>query len=301
MKRGFTFLVLFLVLGSAHGQLLNQAANAHRRLAAPSGQMAVLPGPLLKITTLEYDGLVADLLFLKAMVFIGETLERKTDPKVQFGEYLWLLRLLETVTHLDPYFNDPYYFGNAHLVWNDYTQGRYSPASQGYYHTADYLVRANNAHLDKGIRYRDWDWYLLFLNGFNCFYFLGEDAKAAEYLMEASRKTTSSPVLATLAARLSYQGNRTENAIMFLRELIDITEDEDVRKNYQRRLDALQGVLLLEWGIKAFVELFDRPPENLQEMVDHQIIPQIPVDPYGGVFYLTEDGKVKTTSNFIEK
>lgn len=301
MKRGVALLTLFLVLCLTHGQLLDKAAGAHRRLARADGQMAVLPGPLLKVTALEYDGLVSDLLFLKALVFIGETLDRKTEPKVLFAEYLWLLRLLETTTHLDPYFNDPYYFGNAHLTWNDYTQGRFLPASQGYYHTSDYLLRANNAHLDKGIRHRDWDWYLLFLNGFNHFYFLGEDAKAADYLMAASRKTTSSPVLATLAARLSYQGSRTENAIMFLQELIDVTEDEDVRKNYQRRLEALQGVLLLEWGIKSFVERFDRPPETLQEMVDHQIIPQIPVDPYGGVFYLTEDGKVKTTSNFVEK
>lgn len=301
MRRGIVLLGLFLGLGFAHFILLDKAVGVHRRMKGSDNQMTVLPGPLLKVTSLEYDGLVADFLFLKAMVFIGGTLDRSTIPQVGFGEYVWLLRLLEATTHLDPYFYDPYYFGNAHLVWNGYSQGRYHPAAQGFPHAPDFLIRANNAHLDKGIRHRDWDSYLLFLNGFNHFYFFQDDTKAAEYLMEASRRTTSSPLLATLAARLAYQSNRTENAIVFLREIIDRTEDEAIRKNYLLRLEALNGVLLLERGVGDFEARFGRKPDSLKDLIENQIISKIPPDPYGGIFYLDDAGKIKTTSNFIKQ
>lgn len=294
-----TICCLITILGFGHVFLLDKATSASRQLLAKEGRTAVIPGPMMKISSLEFDGLAANLLFIKAMAFIGETLDRQESPRVKFQEYLWLLRLLKTITDLDPYFYDPYYFGNAHLVWNEYTQGKYHPLEQGFYYPHDFLLRENITLLDKGSRYRNWDWYLLFLNGFNHFYFLGEDAKASEYLMAASRKTDSSPLLATLAARLAYQDNRTENAIVFLQQMIDNTEDEAVRDSFAMRLEALKGIFYLEQALIEFVSLFNRQPNGLQELIEYQIISHIPTDPYGGAFYLDESGKIKTSSNFI--
>jgi len=39
----------------------------------------------------------------------------------------------------------------------------------------------------------------------------------------------------------------------------------------------------------------------LHELVKYSIIQEIPSDPYGGVFFLDEDGKIKTTSNFVNQ
>ncbi|WP_305042493.1 hypothetical protein [Geoalkalibacter sp.] len=301
MSRRFAVFFLLAVLVGGHLFLLDKATNSQRQLLTTGGRTAVLPGPLMKISSLEFDGLVANFLFLKAMVFIGETLDRPESPRVQYREYLWLLRLLKTITDLDPYFYDPYYFGNAHLVWNEYSQGKYHPASEGYYYMQDFLLRENINLVDKGIRYRTWDWYLLFLNGFNYFYFLGENEKASEYLMEASRKTNSSPLLATLAARLAHQGDRTENAIEFLHEMIDATEEQSVRETFFLRLSALKKVLYLERAVAEFISRHNRQPTALHELVKYSIIQEIPSDPYGGVFFLDEDGKIKTTSNFVNQ
>ncbi len=301
MKRYLLIFLLFTFLGGGHFFILDKATSGQRQLSKPTGQSAVLPGSLMKISSLEFDGLISDFLFLKAMVFVGETLDRKGSPKVQFQEYLWLLRLLKTTTDLDPYFYDPYYIGNAQLVWNEYSQGEYHPASQGFYYRQDFLLRESNDLLDKGIHHREWDWYLLFLKGFNHFYFLGENAKAAECLMEASLKTKSSPLLATLASRLAYQEDHTENAIEFLQQMIEGAEDQFVIEAFSLRLDALKRVLFLERAVQEFVSRKGRQPDELQELVENNIISKIPSDPYGGVFFLDSNGKIKATSNFIKQ
>jgi hypothetical protein len=301
VKRYFAFFSIFICLGLGHFFILDKATSGQRQLSTPEGLSAVLPGSIMKISSLEFDGLMSDFLFLKAMVFIGETLDRKGLPRVKFQEYLWLLRLLKASTDLDPYFYDPYYVGNAQLVWNEYSQGEYHPASQGFYYSQDFLLRESNALLDKGIRHREWDWYLLFLKGFNHFYFLGENAEAAECLMEASLKTKSSPLLATLAARLAYQENHTENAIVFLQQMIEGAEDEFVKEAFSLRLDALKKVLFLERAVQEFVSRRGRQPDALQDLVENNIISEIPSDPYGGVFFLDSNGQIKATSNFINR
>ncbi|MBI5286952.1 MAG: hypothetical protein HY878_05100, partial [Deltaproteobacteria bacterium] len=223
-------------------------------------------------------GLASDYLFLQALVFMGSTLERQERPRVKEWEWRWMYNVLNASTDLDPYFLDPYYFGQAHLTW----EGN--------------LVRETNTMLEKGSRYRNWDWMLLFYAGFNSFYFLHEDANASEYLMEASKRPDASPSIASLAARLAYKGKRTENAIIFLQEMIKRTEDEDIRKHYETRLEALKGILFLERAVAFYKDRFGRMPDNLRELVDKGIIRGLPGDPYGGEFYIDKDGSIKTTS-----
>ena len=79
------------------------------------------------------------------------------------------------------------------------------------------MVRETNELLEKGTRYRDWDWNLPFYAGFNNFFFLHDNAKASELLATAAQRPGPSEQLLSLAARLAYTEKKTENAIMFLR------------------------------------------------------------------------------------
>jgi tetratricopeptide (TPR) repeat protein len=112
----------------------------------------------------------------------------------------------------------------------------------------------------------------------------------------AKRPGGSSGILPTLAARLSYQGKRTENAIIFLQEIIKKTEDKNLRWVYERRLAALKEILLLEKAVAIYKERFKREPIQLAELAAKNIIKEIPKDPYGGEFYIDKDGSIKTTS-----
>ncbi len=278
------FLIILVVLaGFIHVVSLGKASDAMKKLPQGADYAFVLPSPILKVAALEYQGLASDVLFLNSMVFIGEAQDRKEKPKVKEWEWHWWLKTLDAATDLDPYFFDPYYYANAFLPWEAH------------------MTEEANDLLEKGSRYRDWDWMLPFFIGFNDFYFLNKDVEAAPFLMEASRRPGGDPMLASIAARLAFKENRTETAIFFLEETVRRTDEESLKKLYETRIQALQSIDLLEKGVDLYKKKFGRLPSTVDELVRRNIINQLPVDPYGGTYYIAQDGKVgSTTSSELE-
>jgi hypothetical protein len=275
--------ILLCLLLPLHVASLRSAGDAWKALPRGDETTYAVPAPILKLTTLEFDGLAANFMFLRALVFLGSTFERDNWPhSIKESEWRALHRDLAAATDLDPYFLDPYYVAQANLTWDGH------------------LFRETNLLLEKGSRYRDWDWMLPFFAGFNHFYFLQENEQASIYLMEASRRPGASPLFASLATRLAVKGRRTENAIIFLEEMLRSEEDEGIKKGYRIRLEAMHGILALEKAVELYTVRTGQPPTNLQALLAGQIIEQIPVDPYGGSFYLDADGSVKTTSDLRE-
>ena len=107
-------------------------------------------------------------------------------------------------------------------------------------------------------------------------------------------------MIPTLAARLAYQGNQTENAIRFLVEFLQTMENPAERSQYETRLQALKGIYILEQAVKSFQLKFNRPPWQLSELVVQGVLANFPEDPYGGNFHLAPDGTIKTTSELRE-
>jgi hypothetical protein len=258
---------------------LSTTASQRKILPQDSGTSYILPSPILKITALEFDGLAADFLFLKALTFYGGTLERKERPRIKEQEWRWMYDVLNASTDLDPYFFDPYYFANANLTWEAH------------------MTKETNTLLAKGNRYREWDWTIPFFMGFNEFYFLKDNAKASEYFMEGAKRPDAPSLLTTLAVRMAYKGNRTKIAIVFIQETLKETKDKTTRKELEIRLETLRGVFALEQAIEVYQDKHGKLPRDLKELQDRGIIAHIPAEPYGGEFYIDKDGSVKTSSD----
>lgn len=278
MKRHFLPVFCLLAFAALYLVALQQSGLQSRSLARSAEGAGTLPAPFIKVLALEFDGLAADMLFVEALVFHGETLERTTKPRLQDWEWVWLFKTLETVTKIDPWFYDPYYFANAFFPW----EGQ--------------MIPETNRLLESGAKARDWDWTLPFYAGFNEFFFLHNSERASELLMEAAKRPGAMPMIPTLAARLAYQGNQTENAIRFLVEFLQTVENPAERSQYEVRLQALQGIYILEQAVKSFQLKFNRPPLQLTELVIQGFLANLPEDPYGGNFYIATDGTIKTTS-----
>jgi competence protein ComGC len=133
--------------------------------------------------------------------------------------------------------------------------------------------------------------------GFNEFYFLHDNAKASEYLMQSSKKPGAAPILASLATRLAYKASRTEIAIMFLQQTIEGTKDKIERESLEKRLKALQRVFILEKAVTAYKMNSGRIPVSLNDLLSQGVLKRLPKDPYGGEFFIDKDGTVKTTSD----
>ncbi len=279
--QGFTTTFLLAILVSLHVFLLGKAGIERKTLPSDVGGGFVIPSPVLKITSLEFKGIVSDILFINVMVFKGSKYERKEQFRMTSEEWQWFDKTLNASTDLDPYFVDPYVFANANMTW----EGG--------------MIRETNALLEKGTQYRDWDWMLPFFAGFNSFFFLHDNAKAAEYLMTASRRPGPSEQLVSFAARLEYKDKKTENAILFLEAIEKKTEDERLKKEYETRIRALQARLILERSVSAYKERFNRVPISLKQMIEKGILKEIPKDPYGGKFSIGSDGEITCTSDYM--
>lgn len=278
MRRGALIGALLLLLGSLHVLALGRAGSERALLPRGDGMSVVLPSPLLKITALEFDSVLADYLFLETMAFYGGTQARTDRPRVKEWEWQWLAQTTAAVTDLDPYFLDPYLFENATFTWE---AGR---------------VREANAILEKGSGYRTWDWMLPFFAGFNHFFFLQENERAAELLMEASRRPKADPILASIASKLAYKARRTETAIHFLEEILKRTEDFGTKQRFERRLEAFHNILALEKAVERYTERFRRSPKNINALIASGIVQELPSDPYGGRYYLDPSGNVRSTT-----
>lgn len=270
--------IFFVILISIHIVSLRNISDEVKLIPKGEDTVYIMPPAILRITSLEFRGLASDFLFLKALVFIGSTLERTESPKVKAWEWKWIYNTLEASTVLDPYFLDPYYLGNANLTWG-----------AG-------MIREANTLLEKGTSYRKWDHLLPFYEGFNYFYFLGENQKASEALMEAARRNNASPLYGDLAVKLGYKEKRTENAILFQDYILQHTDDPLLQKEYKTRLKALQGIRVLEKAVDGYRKKIGREPVNLDDLIRMHILAELPKEPYGGTYYIDAHGEIKTTS-----
>ena len=276
MQRSLTTatLVSLALIGSIFA--ISRVSLERDKLHQKEGIGLVMPSQVAQIIALEFKGLFADAIFSRTMTYYGGKLIR--GEKTTEDEWDWIYRNMDVATDLDNYFLDPYYFGATNLVWG---------ANK---------VKEANLLLEKAFKYRDWDWTIPFYLGFNYFYFLQDNEKAAFYLMESAKRGAANSLIPTLAARLAYQGKRTENAIIFLQEIIRKTDDETLKKAYETRLNALKAILFLEKAAAAYKERFKKMPETVDDLTAKNVIREIPEDPYGGKFYIDKDGSIKTTS-----
>jgi tetratricopeptide (TPR) repeat protein len=188
-----------------------------------------------------------------------------------------MFKTIETAIELDPYNIDAYYFAQAAFTWG---VGR---------------ARDVNRLLAYGMRYRTWDYYLPYFAGFNASYFLKKPEEAAVYYKKAA-ELSGKAFFASLAARYLYEADQTPIAISFLSMMIEKSTDTSEKAIYTKRLEALKAAQVILKGVEQYENRYGRRPKTLQEVVASSILSDIPVDPYGGTFYLDEKGKVRTTS-----
>lgn len=244
-------------------------------------RLGYVPGKeLMKVAALDHKPMMSEWLFFKAIIYYGGKIETASVTKKPHIEYANIYRFLDIATYLDPYNIDAYYFAQAIFTWE---LGQ---------------VREVNRLLQRGLRYRTWDYYLPFFLGFNNFYFL-KDYRAASQYMKQVALLTDNTLATNLAARFLYESDETNVAISFLKFMIKKTWNEKLRKLLETRLKAMEAISLLEKGIEKFKGLYHKEPLSMEELVSKGIINRLPEDPYGGNFYIDKKGKIRTTSEFV--
>lgn len=231
----------------------------------------------MDIFALEFKNLVSDVLFFDSIVFVGS---KKAAP-ITHHEGEWLYSILRTSSYLNPYNRDPYYLAESILPWEAQ------------------MYEQANILLKQAIHYRDKEWIFPFFVSFNYFYFMNDPANGAEYMkISIDKPEAPTMYLTTLASRLYYRSGQTEVGLLLLKDAWRHATDESVKKIYEKRIKAMEGVLTIEKAINRYKKLYSKQPKSIDVLIRAGLIEAMPVDPYGGKFYIDSDGNVKSTSDF---
>lgn len=275
--RAITYLVILISITSYSSSRLY---NLHsERKDQKFSQLALIPGPIAKVASLEFSGVASDYLMLQTLTFLGEKLMAKQVLSKEQWQIIY--KALDQITYLDPRFLDPYVLAEMTLPWE-----------AG-------MVQEVNELLERLIKIRTNDHRPFFFLWYNYFYFLKDPATAARYLEQAAKIPGAPEFYTTLAARSSFYGKHTEAGILFLKEMLSETNDPNRRKFLLLRLDALEKISFLEQKIQEYKRKYNILPESLELLVKHGLIDRIPDDPYGGDFHIVDKEQVYSTSRLV--
>jgi tetratricopeptide (TPR) repeat protein len=238
-------------------------------------QLTYLPsGDYLRMASLGYRELAADLLWLQTIQVMGER-------KLSEEEGHWLYDAVDRITTLDPKFVRAYEAGSHALC------------------ILVVMPEESNRLLEKGMHHNPQEWKLPFLLGINYYFELADDEKAAEAMAKAARLPGAPQGIARLAAKLFVSAKSPQQAVELLAKVYEETSDENVRKVLEVRLkESLveRDIQILEQAISRYQAKYMRRPERLENLVEPGLLQELPTEPFGGHYlYEPATGAVRSS------
>lgn len=220
---------------------------------------------------------IAALYTFKAIIYYGEMIQQWQAGHRHPPEFDNLFGFLSSSIHLDPYNMDSYYFTQASFTWGINKSEEV------------------NKLLEYGMGYRTWDWLLPFYAAFNADYFLHDKSSAARFMARAA-KLSGNSLLTKLTSRYLQGAGKTGFAIAFLENMISETRDKPIIEQLETRKQALVAIFTIESAVDEYQKSYHSQPAKIADLLEKGLLPSIPVDPYGGTFFLDQNAAVHTTS-----
>ncbi len=227
----------------------------------------------------DFHTLLGNMGLINTLAYAGKKIEEK--GYISKEEALKVYMSLDTISLLNTSYFDVYYVTNALLTWD-----------AEMYEEAIEIEKRGLAYIR--------DWRLPFYIGFNYFFFLNDNEEGAYYIKLAMEydKSKRNNLLPLLASRLYYEEGKIDVAIGILREQIRVIKDERLKEALKKRLESLKKIRAIYNAMKIFEEKFGRSPNNIKELEEARLIPAGLRDSYGGRFYITKEGKVRSEIEF---
>jgi hypothetical protein len=246
------------LLAMAGAAALNLSLASRLRVA-PYDVVHVPQGKFARAASLGQRGLVSDLYWLSTVQYVGE-------PRADQRGWDKLYPLVDLVTDLDP--RHGYAYQTAGIVLS--AAGR---------------LDESDAILKKGMETGPNWWSYPYYISFNYWFYRGDLATGARYAEIAARTPGASPNISHLAVSLASKSGTPEDAIQMILELRKGVKDEVTadRLDEQLKLAVLErDAQALERLVAEYTRRTGTPLTDLNELVLAQLIPSLPLDPFGG-------------------
>ena len=238
-------------------------------------QITYLPeGKYLRIASLGFRELAADLLWLQVIQVMGQRKLSKDDGH-------WLYLAVDRITTLDPNFVRAYEAGSLALC------------------TLVVLPEESNRLLEKGMHHNPQEWRLPFLLAINLYFEIRDDKQAAEAMAKAASLPGAPDGLARLAAKLFVSAKSPQQAVDFLAKVYADTTDQHIKPLLEIRLKESiieRDLQLLEEALSRYQNKYSRRPSRLEDLVGPGLLSALQDEPFGGRYlYEPATGTVRSS------
>jgi hypothetical protein len=256
---------------------LQQSIDVRRAtLHQEEDDLVLRSGAMLKVMSLEYVPLVADLYWTRVVQYYGGKQARQ-DSNIAL---LW--PLLDVTTTLDPNLIVAYRFGSTFL-------SEAPPRGAG---RPDLGIRL----IERGIRENPEYWRLYEDLGFIYYFELKDPKRAAEAFLEGSKKPGAMIWMKAFAAKVSEEGETRETSVLLWSEVYHSAASPEIRQNALTHLQLLQAQADCEHLDSLGEEYRKRAghaPATLRDLVSVGLLRGAAADPLGYVYIFNAEGKAQ--------
>lgn len=268
-------LLPLLALGFAGVWQLQHGIDAQRgALHQERDDLVLRSGKLLKVMSLEYTPLVADLYWTRAVQYYGD----KRARHEQGFDLLW--PLLDVTTTLDPNLLVAYRFGSTFL-------SEPSPRGAGQPQLAIAL-------LERGIKANPDYWRFYEDLGFIYYFELKDYANASQAFAEGSKVPGAQIWMKVMAAKIAAEGQSLNTSIFLWSDVYQTTTDPQIKENALNHLQLLRVEVDCR-QLNALADEYEKRtghrPARMSDLVQERLLPRLPADPKGFPYVFGPDGK----------
>jgi hypothetical protein len=256
-------------------------AAAHARIPHPTraeqGERFVPRPEVARLLAFGFHPVVANAYWMQAVQVVGGAQGNPVDHAAL------LARLIDVVTTVDPWVGHPYRFAANFLI------------------DTDERVRFANTLLERGIAHQPDDWRNWFYLGFNHFFYLKDNAAAADAMEQAAALPGAPLYLKRLVARLRSESAGLETAQQLLEQMLRDAEDPAAQQQFEdalREIETERRARILDAARERFQARAGRDIRSVEELVSgpFAVLERLPEEPNGAAWKLEPiTGKIEST------
>lgn len=270
-------LLLVLPIGFAGIWRLQHGIDRERgSLSQERDDVLLRSGKLMKLMSLEYAPLMADIYWTRVVQYYGNKHVRGQANL----ELLW--PLLDITTTLDPNLLVAYRFGALFL-------SQAAPGGAGRPDLGVELIR-------RGIQANPDYWRLYEDLGFVYYFDLKDYQKASEAFLEGSKRPNAQMWMKVMAAKIAAEGESFSTSFFLWKDIYEAASDPSIKKNallHLQLLRAKEDCRQLDALADEYEKRNGRRPTRVAELVHAGLLSGIPADPAGFAYVFGENGKAE--------
>lgn len=266
--------LLMVAVGGASLAHVSQQRADDLRFSDDSAESWLKPhGPSLRTASMGQPGIVADVLWVRAVLNLALVLEKPDQARRE-----WVGATLDAIAVLDPTWRTLYFYGGIFL------------RLVGDYHGSDRVFA-------EGWRQIPDDPYFPFSIGMNAYLYHQDTERAIDYVGRAAALPKAPPWYRAAVAGMIDEHGQRRTAIRYVEDQLAQPQRDVVRKELEKKRNGLIHDEIVSLIAERRQSLLAAGRPDIRSVDD---LGELPPDPYGAGWILAPDGVVRSAHRELE-